>query len=259
MALGGWTGAWMAPAAGDDARGALVGLEHSGYASLTTAFAAARFAAGPVWQVSFAQVRVTDLFDEALLAQFPELGTLRAAATALGVDAVVPLGRGAGVSLGGRYQRDEFLGDAASSWLARVTAAGPRLLGLRSAVAFERVVAGGSTGKGAGRVRAGLARAFGTAPLGVTVGLGAVVGDVWTVESGQTRVAGSMRLSFLQLVTLSGALGAERDPFGAEGWLGFVAFGLGLRLGPVGADLRRGDVGASEAVPTAVSVVYQPG
>jgi hypothetical protein len=48
------------------------------------------------------------------------------------------------------------------------------------------------------------------------------------------------------------------DPFGSAGWLGFASFGLGLRLGPVGADVRRGDVGTSSAVPTAVSVVYQP-
>jgi len=259
LAVGGWTSAWLAPAAGGDVTGALVGLEHSGFASMTTALAAVRLHAGPVWQLSFAQSRVTDLFDDALLAQFPELSTLRAAATHLGLDAALPLRYGAAVALGARYERDEFLGDAATIWLARLSATGPTVLGVKSAATVERVIAGGTSDKGPGRVRVGLAREFGTNRLGFTLGLGALFGDVWSVESGQSRVAGSIRVSLLKLVTLSGALGAERDPFGAApGWLGFAAFGLGLRLGPAGADLRRGDVGASDALPTAVSLVYQP-
>jgi hypothetical protein len=258
LAVGGWTSAWLTPAAGGKVTGVLVGLEHSGFASMTTVFAAVRLAAGPVWQLSFAQAAVKVLFDEQLLTQFPELGTLRATATVLGLDAAIPLGHGAAVSLGGRYERDEFLGDAASIWMTRVSATGPTILGVRSAAAFERVMAGGTSDKGAGRLRVGLSRGVGFQRLDFTVGVGAIFGDVWAVESGQTRVAGSLRVSLLQLVTVSGALGAERDPFGASGWLGFASFGLGLRLGPVGADVRRGDVGASDAVPTAVSLAYQP-
>jgi hypothetical protein len=258
LAVGGWTSAWLAPAAGDRVTGGLAGLEHSGFASMTTVFAAARLTAGPIWQLSFAQTAVTDLFDEQLLAQVPELGTLRAAATFLGLDAAVPLGGGAAVSLGGRYERDKFLGDAATAWLARASATGPTILGVQSAAALERVLAGGTSGKGIGRLRVGLARRGGPQRLEFTVGVGAVFGDVWAVESGQTRVASSLQVSLFQRVTLSGALGAERDPFGTAGWLGFASFGLGLRLGPVGADVRRGDVGASDAIPTAVSLVYQP-
>lgn len=68
----------------------------------------------------------------------------------------------------------------------------------------------------------------------------------------------SLRAAVRDLVRVSGSLGAERDPYGTEGWLGFVALGVGLSVGSFGADLRHGGGGSPEAAPTAVSVVYSP-
>jgi hypothetical protein len=162
--------------------------------------------------------------------------------------------------LGGQYERDEFLGDAASMFLARASATGPVLLGVRSAVGVERVVAGGRFGEpGAGRLRMGLARTVDGRTVSLTLGAGATIGDLWAANSRSRAIATSLRVAVLDVLTLSGAVGAERDLFGQGGWLGFASFGLGLSLGSVGADFRRGGVGAAEAAPTAVSVRYQPG
>jgi hypothetical protein len=258
IATGGWVSAWLAPAAGHDVTGALAGLEHAGFAAVTTVFAAARIHLGLVWQVGFAQTRVSDLFDDALLSQYPELSTLRASATQLGLDAVLPLGGASAVGLGVLHEREEFLGDASRAWRIRVSAAGPRLLGIRSAAVVERMVSGGGPATAAGRLRFGVARPFGSKPVAVTVGLGAAAGKLWSAESGDWQVASSLRVTIMDLLTVSGALGAERDPFGYDGWLGFDAFGVGVTFGPVGADVRRGGLGAADAAPMAVSMVYQP-
>jgi hypothetical protein len=257
IAADGWVGAWLAPAAGRNVTGVLVGLEHAGFAAVTTVFAAARIRQGMVWQLSVAQTRVTDLFDDALLAQFPELSTLRASATQIGLDAVLPLG-GAALGLGVLHEREEFLGDASRAWRVRGSAAGPRALGIRTAAVFERVVSGGGPAAGPGRVRVGAARPFGSRPVAVTLGLGLAGGALWAAESGRWQAAASVRVTVLELLSVSGALGAERDPFGAGGWLGFAALGVGVSLGPVGADVRRGGLGAADAAPMAVSVIYQP-
>lgn len=259
IAAGGWTSAWLSPAAGQNATGVLVGLEHSGFAAVTTVFAAGRFHYGLVWQVSFAQTRVADLFDDALLAEFPGLSTLRASATQVGLDAVLPLGSGPAVGLGVLYEREDFLGDASRAWRLRASSAGPSVLGIRSAAVWERVVFGGGRRAGVGRVRMGLARTFGARPIAVDLGAGAVLGRLWAAEPGGWQVASSVRVTVLNLLTLSGSFGLERDGFGDGGWLGFAAFGVGLSLGSVGADFRHGGVAAAEAVPTAVSLRYQPG
>jgi len=108
-----------------------------------------------------------------------------------------------------------------------------------------------------GRLRVGVARAVGSQRLGATLAAGATVGDLWSVGSGHRTLGASLRLTVLDLVAVSGALGAERDPFGGGDWLGFWSVGLGLTLGPIGADVRRGGIGATQAAPTAVSVRYE--
>jgi len=258
VAIGGWSSAWLAPAAGHDATGALLGLEHAGFASVTTAFAAARVRFGPVWQLSFAQTRVSDLFDDALLAEFPELATLRAAATQVGLDAVLPFGAAGAAGLGLIHEREEFLGDESRAWRLRFSGAGPRLLGVRSAATVERMVSGGGQETAAGRLRIGLSRRIGSGPIGAELSVGAAKGALWAVERDGWQVASSLRVVVADLVRVSGSLGAERDPYGAEGWLGFVAFAVGVSLGSVGADLRRGGRASAEAAPTAVSIVYHP-
>lgn len=258
IATGGWVGVWLAPAAGHGATGAIVGLEHAGFAGLTTVFAAVRVHRALVWQVAFAQTRVTDLFDDALLAEYPELSTLRASATLLGLDAVLPLTGTAAIGLGVLQEREEFLGDASRSWRVRASATGPPIGGIRPAVTLERVVAGGGSAAGPGRVRVGIARSLGAGRVGVAFGLGAAGGALWAVESGRWQVASSLRVTVLDLLSVSGALGAERDPYGDGGWLGFAAFGVGLTVGPLGADVRRGGLAAPDAAPMAVSLTYRP-
>jgi hypothetical protein len=94
--------------------------------------------------------------------------------------------------------------------------------------------------------------------VAVTVGLGAAAGTLWSAESGYGQVASSLRVTVLDLLTVSGSLGAERDPYGDGGWLGVAALGVGLSFGPLGADVRRGGLGAPDAAPMAASIVYQP-
>jgi alpha-tubulin suppressor-like RCC1 family protein len=118
---------------------------------------------------------------------------------------------------------------------------GPVLLGVRSAVAVERVVAGGRFGDaGAGRVRVGLARTVDGGAVSVTLGAGATMGDLWAANARSRTVATSLRVALLDRLTLSGAVGAERDLFGGGGWLGFASFGLWTESGERGRGFPAG-------------------
>jgi hypothetical protein len=160
--------------------------------------------------------------------------------------------------LGIVHEREEFLGDGARAWRLRLSAAGPRILDIRSAATLERMLSGGSRETAAGRVRFGLSRRVALGPVTTDVSVGAASGALWSAEPGGWQVAASLRAVVLGLVRVSGSLGAERDAYGAGGWLGFAALGVGLTVGPFGADLRHGGRGSPEAAPTAVSVVYAP-
>lgn len=158
-----------------------------------------------------------------------------------------------------QYERDEFLGDASHAWVMRASAAGPKLLGIRSTAAFEKMLSGGGARAGTGRLRVGVSRDVRPGNVALTVGLGATVGDVWAAGSRHRRAGSFVRVSLLDVLSLSGSLGAERDPFGNAGWLGFAAFGLGLSVGPLGAHMRRGGPGSAEAAPNAVSLLFESG
>lgn len=171
---------------------------------------------------------------------------------------MLPFGADSAAGLGLIHEREEFLGDGSRAWRLRISGTGPRLLGVRSAVTVERVVATGGGQAAVGRLRLGLSRRVGLGPIGADLSLGAVTGALWSVESGRWQLAASCRAVVLDLVRVSGSLGAERDPYGAEGWLGFVALGVGLSVGSFAADVRHGGAGSAEAAPTAVSVLYSP-
>ncbi|HEX9727413.1 MAG TPA: hypothetical protein VGA37_02775 [Gemmatimonadales bacterium] len=253
----GWLAAWLAPAAGGRSTGLLAGIEHNGFAALTTVLVAARFHAGPSWQISFAQTSVKDLFDPALVEQYPGLAALGASATQVAADAVKRLGP-AFLSVGARYERDELLGDATTAWLARASAATPFVLGVRAAVVVEHPLNGTTVSAGATRLTAGLARSFTVGRVGLDWGAGASLGDVWALGRARRLLATSLRLSLLDLVSLSAGVGTERDPFGSGDWLGYAAFGLGVRVGGFGADLRRGGPADALASPMAVSLLWEP-
>lgn len=252
LATGGWASAWMVPAAGGDALGVLVGLEHSSFAALTSTFVAGRFRLGPVWQATFAQVSLDDLFDPVLLEQFPGLGALGAAATQIGVDGVVPLGP-LRISGGLQWQRDELLGEATTVWSGRASAAAPLPLQFRAVGVLERHLTG--SGRSAGRFRAGVARDFSTGPMRWSATVGGSLGDLWDAESRRRSIASSLSGTLAGLLTLGAAVGFERDIFGVRGWERYAAIGLGLRFGRVGATVRRGGQGSAEASPTAVSIL----
>lgn len=49
-------------------------------------------------------------------------------------------------------------------------------------------------------------------------------------------------VTVLDSLSVSDAFGAEPDPCGDGGWLGFAGFGAGLSFGPLGEDVRTGPV-----------------
>lgn len=258
IAMPGWAGAWHAPAVGTQVEGLVFGVEHAGFAAVTTVAAAGRFSLGPLWQVSVAQLQVRDLFDDALLETYPELAELRATASAVALDAVLGAGRAVTASLGFRHERDEFLGDRASAIVLRASVAGPAIGTIRPVVAVERV-AGSSVElvPGGIRVRGGLAGHFKLRQVRVSLGAGYMTDQAWAAVS--TRSAATVAgLTLADLVTLTFALGLERHS--AEGgWLGTSAASIGIAVAPVGVTLRYGGMGSREASPTAFSLSYSTG
>ncbi len=234
----------------------LLGVERNGFASLTHVFLGVRLRAGAVWQLTFAQSNVEDLFDPLLLERYPGLGDLDVAATTVGLDAAAQVASGIWVSLGGRYERDELLSDAESFWVVRGSVALALPAGLNAGITAERGVRGGAAGTGLGRVLAGVGRVFRLDGVGLELGLGWRMDDLWDVGVARHALAGGMRVGLADLMYLSGAIGVERDPFGTGGWLSFSSFGLGLAVGHVAADVRRGGQTDGQAAPTAVSLVY---
>jgi hypothetical protein len=131
-AAGAWRALWTVPAAAPSLRGVLVGLEQNQFGSVTTMLAAARFKVGVLWQLQFAQSQVSDVIDPELIAQYPELATLRVMARFVAIDGVQTFGRTT-VSAGLRHEDDELLGVRASGVTARSSVRVP--LGRRTAVA----------------------------------------------------------------------------------------------------------------------------
>lgn len=257
LAWGGWSGAWLAPAAGDSTTGFVLGVEHNGFASLTNTLLGARFRlGGPIWQVAVGQTSVGDLFDEQLLEEFPSLGDLNVSATQFSADGVLPLGRAVNVSVGIRFARDEILGDAEHVWAVRAST-WVRLPGrLAAALTMERAVVADDAGSG--RLTGGVGSKFGGRDIMFDLGVGARIDDLWKTGRAGVALAGGLRAGLFGLVSVYGGAGVERDPFEDAGWLGFASFGFGLTLGPIAAHARRGGQGTSEAAPTAVSLLYAP-
>ncbi len=257
VAVGGWASAWLAPAAGGRATGVLIGVEHNGFAAVTSMMAAARFRLGPMWQLTVAQTSVKDLFDATLLDQYPGLAQLGASATQLGADVIFGPGMFS-VSLGWRYERDELLGDAASAWLARGSAAARLPLGFRLSLSAERAMSTAGMPAGTGRAAMGVARHIRANRFSLAWGAGVIADDAWSRGRGRRVIATSVRSTLADLVSFSVAVGTERDPFASDGWLGFLAFGLGLNVGTWSADFRHGGPGTTQAAPTAMSLLWAP-
>jgi len=127
-----WRALWTVPAAAPALHGVLIGFEQNEFGSVTTMLGAARFRLGVLWQLQFAQAQVSGVIDPDLLAQYPELATLRVMARFVSLDGVHTVGRTT-VSAGLREESDELLGVSASGVTARSSV---RLrLGYRTAIA----------------------------------------------------------------------------------------------------------------------------
>jgi hypothetical protein len=196
---------------------------------------------------------VSDLFDAALLDAYPELRELRVSATRATLDAVVASGP-MSLSLGGVFERDELLSDVGTMWLARTTGSVRLPAMLSTTVALERAVGSRVAEHAAGRVSVAVGQRVGASFADLEWGIGFRTGSLWETERSGSTVAAAVRAGLADAVSLYGAVGAQRDPYGPDGWLRFASFGVGLRFGSLSVDLRRGGQTASRAAPTAVSV-----
>ena len=248
LAFSAWDGAWLVPAAAGSLTGLAAGLERDGFSSLVVATGLARFRAGPVWSLDIGQVWIDDLFDEALLEVAPELANLSTRATMIGLDAAIPLTGGIWASAGGRYELDYLLGDRTNAWGARVgLSARGRTIG--AVTAYERRFADGPLEPGPGMLRI----AVSLESRGVHMGVGGRVGRLWNAEPPQTALGLAGGVTIAQLVVFQGSVGIERGPY-VSGWSGYGSLGLGLRLMPVGVDVRYAGVGGGEGNPLSASL-----
>ena len=257
-AIGGWTSAWRIPAAGGDARGIVAGIQRNSFAAVTNTFFGVRARLGPIWQFTWSQAQVEDLFDSRLVRQFPGLEALRVSALLLGLDGSVSVGSWGHVSVGTRYERDEILSIGESAWLVRSSVAGSLPLGFAGSFLVERIVASEQEARPA-RFVFGVGREFGGEGMRVHWGVGASIGDVWAVGHTRNSVATYLGGTVSDVVTLAFAGGVEEDPFSAAGMLGFVSFGVGINVGEVSAHLHRSGRGDSQATPTAASFLWEVG
>ncbi len=238
LALQGWAGLWVNPAADPRATGALAGLERNGFGGVRTLLAQAAFRAGPRWSVAVAQSTVGDLFDPDLLAQDPTLNELRATALTVAADAAVGLGESLGMSAGLRLDRDELLGKNRQAWIARMGGAAELPLGVRLGGTMERAVGGNAGAKGTGRIRAALARSWSRGPLVATLGAGAEAGGVWRATKDYRAASASFAVELARTLTLGASLGRERDLYSARDWAGRSAFWVGVGARRVRVQLR---------------------
>jgi hypothetical protein len=252
---GGWPSAWVAPAAAGRALGIVASYQREDFSSTTTSFIAARFAAGPVWQLHFAQARLSDVFDPALLETYPGLSALGMSATTLGIDAILPW-TALALSAGGRLERDELLGERTVMVVGRVSGR-VVLLGLNLFAAAERGVPSGTTGAALGRLTAGLGHHVQWSFVRFDLGAAARLGDVWKTSRAHATMSAALRAEFARVAALYGGLGIERNQFGS-GWLSFASVGVAVSVGHVAAHVRRGGQTAATAAPIAVSLLYDP-
>lgn len=234
-ATGGWSGAWLAPAAGGDATGVLVGVERLGFSGLTSSYAAVRVRAGAVWQVSVASITVSELFDRDLLEANPELSILQVSAQQVGVDAGISPRSGSWVSGGVRNDRDELLSVVRNHQVARVSLY--QCLPLRTAgsVSVERPVGDESHG---GRLSVSVAKRFSHRRVSGELGVGARLGRLWTVEAPSNALGASVTASLSG--TLGAAFGYREERSGAPSLVQRVfTAGVSLRVSALAAALQK--------------------
>jgi hypothetical protein len=231
----------------------LLGLEQNQFGGVTTMLAAARLKVGVLWQLQFAQSQVSDVIDPELIAQYPELATLRVMARFVAIDGVQTFGRTT-VSAGVRHEDDELLGVRASGVTARSSV---RVrLGRRTALAgvIDRAVSSGLGTPADGRAQIAVTRDVGTKAGPLQLDAGARVGRLRESELSATEYAFGASLSIRGIMTINASAGSGRLSQGPWTWRG--ALGVGIALGSVGADFRYRFRPEGRGATQAVAVTY---
>lgn len=252
-AAGAWRALWTVPAASPSLRGLLVGLEHNAFGSVTTVLAAARFKAGVLWQLQFAESRVSDVVDPGLIAQYPELAGLKVMARFVAIDGVHTLGRTT-LSAGVRREYDELLGVRASGTTGR--GAVVVRLGRRTALAgaVDRAWPSSLGTPAGGRAQIAVSRDAVTRAGPVQLNAGARVGRLRASEPSETALGVGATLSVQGLVVISANGGAGR--FSQGPWTWRAAFGVGIDLGTLGAHFRYSAKPEGRGSSRAVALTY---
>lgn len=251
VAFSGWDAAWLVPAAARSLTGLAAGLERDGFSDLVVATGLARVRAGPVWSLNIAQAWIDDLFDQSLLELAPGLAELSTRATAIGLDAAIPVAVGLWASAGGRYELDYLLGDRSTVWCVRLGFSA-RTSVVGASTTYERGL--GATDPGPGVLRAAMSLEWHTARVGV----GGRIGRLWSSEPHQTSVGAAGGVTIGGVLVFQGGAGIERNPY-ADGWRPYASVGLGLRLMPVGVDVRYLGFRTAEGSPLAASLDWTAG
>lgn len=256
-AIPGWASAWQVPAAAGGVRGVVLGYQNTSFSSVSTIYALARFRIGALWQVGLAETQVNDLFDPDLLAQYPDLATLHVSAAQAVADVVTPsVFRVLTVSGGVVAERDELLGDARTDVLARMSGRVALPASIRVSVALSRVAVGRNTFAGPGRIVAGISDALQLGRSALTAGLGYADGELWHGSPAGRQFTGTLAIDFANVLRASVAGGFQRPSIGAGGWSHFLAIGLGVNAGTLGADFRYGGPVDGQARPLAFSAEW---
>jgi hypothetical protein len=215
----------------------MIGFEQNAFGSVTTVLGAARFRLGVLWQLQYAQAQVSGVIDPDLLAQYPELATLRVMARFVSLDGVHTVGRTT-VSAGLREESDELLGVSASGVTARSSV---RLrLGYRTAIAgvFDRALSSGLGTPADGRVQIAVSQDVVTGAGRLQLDAGARMGRLRQSEISETEYALGATLSIQDIMSINATAGSDRLSQGPWTWR--AALGVSIALGSVGAHFRYG-------------------
>jgi hypothetical protein len=248
-----WRALWTVPAAGPSLHGLIIGFEQNEFGSVTTVLGAARFKLGVLWQLQFAQAQVSGVIDPELLAQYPDLATLRVMARFVSVDGVHTLGRTT-VSAGLRQEYDELLGVSASGVTAR-SAVRVRL-GRRTAIAgvIDRALSSSLGTPASGRAQIAVSQDVVTAAGRVQLDAGARVGRLRESEISEAEYALGATWSIHDVMSINATAGSDRLSQGPWTWR--ASLGVGIALGSVGAHFRYGFKPDGRGASRAVAVTY---
>jgi len=248
-----WRALWTVPAAAPALHGVIIGLEQNEFGSVTTMLGAARFRLGVLWQLQFAQAQVSGVIDPELLAQYPELATLRVMARFVSVDGVHTLGRTT-VSAGLRQEYDELLGVRGSGATARSSV---RLrVGSRTALAgaFDRALSSSLGTPADGRVQLAVSQDVVTRAGRLQLDAGARMGRLRQSEISETEFALGATLSIQDVMSINATAGSDRLSQSPWTWRG--ALGVSIALGSVGAHFRYGFKPDGRGASRAVAITY---